>query len=392
MPAPTKDQQSLWIACLGNNAQPIRDLLARGISPNFYHSGNTPLVTACQYSTPEIVRLLIEGGADVNTSDRIGYSPFAAACATGNLEMAQILRPRVLDINAPKVKGVTPLMFAASSGNQDVVQFLIAEGANRNAVDLDSGDAASYAIFLNDHAHLLPLLFSEEENVDARKYFIQLGLFSPKMQNLTPLLYATLAGAENSAIYLVERSNVQQLDSTNSNALYYAFKHMKLLQTLLNKCHTAEFVNQQNITGSTALHHAIELGHPEAALLLLQNGADPFLPDNKGKIPLLLACEKDFVNVVEYIQQDYADRITAEIGEQVAAATQAAIARRNQAPQAQPETPHRLSDIFGSMKTSLRTLQLLANMTAESARETEGLGPMPRSGMEMIFGKLPWPV
>ena len=398
MPAPTEDQQRLWAACLAKDAQPIRDLLGRGISPNFYHCGQTSLVTACQHSTTEVVRLLVEGGADATTSDRMGISPFAAACTKGNLEMAQIFRPRVPDINAPNPKGITPLMFAAISGNQDLVQFLIAEGANRNLACPDSQDAVTCAIFLKDHVHLLPLLFSEEENVDERRYQFQIpsfnlfSLFAPTMiQNLTPLLYAIVVGAENSAIYLVEKSNVHHLDSTNSNALYYAPKHMPLLQALLNKCHTAEFLNQQNIAGSTALHHAIELDRADAALLLLQNGADPFLPDNKGNIPLLLACEKDFVNVVEYIQQHYADRITVEIGEQVAVATQAAIARRNQAPQVQPERQNGLSAAFGLMETGLRSLQSIGEMRARDVQEVEDLCPIPRSGMEMIFGRLPWP-
>jgi ankyrin repeat protein len=391
MPAPTEDQQCLWAACLGNDAQPIRDLLARGISPNFYHAGYTPLVTACQHSTEEIVRLLVEAGAEVTTADRLGNSPFAAACARGDLGMVQLLRPRIPDINVPNAKGVTPLMFAATSGQQNVVEFLIAQGANRNVAGPDSSDAVSCAIFLKDHSHLLPLLLTEHEDVDARRYQIQAGLFIPRVQNLSPLLYATLVGAENSAIYLVARSNVRHLDSTNSNALYYASKHMPLLQALLNKSNAPEFVNQQNIDGSTALHHAIELDRADAALLLLQNGANPLVPDNKGKIPLILACEKDFVNVVEYIQLHYADRITPEIQEQVALATRAAVACRGQAPQQQPERRDLLSSALGLVETGLRGMQSIAERRARDAQEVEVLGPFPRTGMELLLGKLPWP-
>ncbi|MGL5263329.1 MAG: ankyrin repeat domain-containing protein [Candidatus Rhabdochlamydia sp.] len=399
MPAPTEDQQHLWAACLGNDAQPIRDLLARSISPNFYHSGQLPLVIACQYSTTEVVRLLIEGGADVNTSDRMGISPFAAACMKGNFEMVQLLRSQIADIDVADPKGMTPLIFAAASGHREIVEFLIGEGADLHKKDVtNSGDAATNAMFLED-VDLLSLLFPEHENIDDRRYQIKtsfkpFSLFAPlTIQNLTPLLYATLVGAVKSAIYLVGRSNVQHVDSTNCNALYYASKHMPLLQALLNKCHTAEFLNQQNIVGSTALHHAIELDRADAALLLLQNGADPFIPDNEGKLPLLLACEKDFVNVIEYIKQHYADLITVEIGEQVAAATQAAIACRNQTPPAaQPERQDGLSSaLFGLMETSLKVLQSVADMRGQDTQEVEDLGPMPRSGMEMIFGKLPWP-
>lgn len=400
MPTETEDQQGLWAACLGNDAQPIRDLLARGVSPNFYHFGNTPLVTACQHSTPEIVRLLVEGGANVNTSDRMGNSPFAAACTKGNLEMVRLLRPRIADVDAPGPRGATPLMFAAAGGHREIVEFLLEEGADPHKKDAaNNGDAATNAMFLKDRVDLLPLLFPEHENVDDRRYQFQIpsfNLFSlfapPTIQNLTPLLYATLVGAENSAIYLVARSNVQHLDSTNSNALYYASKHIPLLQALLNRSQAPEFVNQQNIAGSTALHHAIKLDRADAALLLLQNGANPLIPDNKGKIPLILACEKDFVEVVAYIQQHYADHITPEIQEQVVAATQAAVVRRSQAPQQQPEKRDILSSAFGLLETGLKGMQSIAESRAKDVQEIEELGPIPRTGMEMFLGKLAWPV
>lgn len=400
MPVETEDQQALWAACLGNNAQLIRDLLARGVSPNFYHSGYTPLVTACQHSTLEIVRLLVEGGANVNTSDRMGNSAFAVACTKGSLEMVQFLHPQIADADAPGPRGATPLMFAAAGGHREIVEFLLEKGADPHKKDAaNNGDAATNAMFIKDHAGLLPLLFLEHENVDDRRYQFQIpsfnlfSLFAPStIQNLTPLLYATLVGAENSAIYLVARSDVQHLDSTNNNALYYASKHMPLLQALLNKCCAPEFVNQQNIDGSTALHHAIELDRADAALLLLQKRADPFIPDSKGKIPLILACEKDFIEVVAYIKQHNPDRITPEIQEQVVSATQAAVARRDQAPQQQPEKRDLLYPVFGLLETGLKGMQSIAESRAKDIQKIEELGPVPRTGMEIFLGKIAWPV
>lgn len=399
MPAETEDQQRLLTACLGNDAQPIRDLLARGVSPNFFHTGLTPLVTACQHSTPEIARLLVENGANVNISDRMGASPFAVVCTKGNLEMVRLFRPRIADVDAPGPMGATPLMFAAAGGHREIVEFLLGEGADPHKKDAaNNGDASTNAMFLKDHADLLPLLFPEHENVDDRKYQFQIPSFNllslfapPTIQNLTPLLYATLVGAENSAIYLVTRSDVQHLDSTNSNALYYASKHMTLLQALLNKSHAPEFVNQQNIAGSTALHHAIALDQADAALLLLQNGANPIIPDNKGKIPLILACEKDLVEVVAYIQQHYADRITPEIQEQVIAATQAAVALRGQAPQQQPEKQDFLPPFSGLLETSMKGMQSIAENRSKNEQKIKELGPIPRTGMEIFLGKLAWP-
>lgn len=392
-PAPTVDQQQLWLACTRNDAQPIRSLLQRGISPNFYHTGQTPLVTACLHSTTEVVQLLIDAGAEVNTPDRMGISPFSAACAKGNFEAVQLIRSRITDIDAVGPKGTTPLMLAAGGGHRDIVEFLLREGADPHKKDANDRDAATYAMLSKDHVDLLSLLYPEHENIDERRYEFRTStssLFLPHTrQNLTPLLYATLAGANNSAIYLVRRSNVQHVDSTNSNALFYASKHMPLLEALLSKCNKAEFLNHQNVVGSTALLHALEFDRADAALFLLKSGADPFISNKLGITPLLLACEKDFVNVVQYIQQNYADSITPEIEEKVAAATQAAIARRNQASQNQLERQNERSPIIGLIDTALESLKSLADQKARDEQEIEELGPEPRSGMEMIFGKLP---
>lgn len=274
MAAPTEGEQRLWAGCLSDNLQIAQEQLNKGISPNFYHAGNTPLVTACQHGSTAIVRLLLEHHAEADTADRLGNTPFIAACTKGNLETVKLLRPYIQDIDTTHPTGATPLIFASAGGHREVVEFLLAQGADPRKKASDGGDAVTKAMCLKDHADLLPLLFGEEENVDERRYKIQIpgfNLFSlftpPTIRNLTPLLYATIVGAEKSATYLVKRSDVRLLDSTLSNALYYSPKHIELLQALLAKCNTSEFVNQQNIAGSTALHHAIELDRPDAAVL-----------------------------------------------------------------------------------------------------------------------------
>lgn len=433
MAAPTEDEQRLWAGCLNNDLQMVQaQLKKKEVSPNFYHAGNTPLVTACQHGSADIVGLLLEHHAEVNTADRLGNTPFIAACTKGNLETVRLLRPHIQDIDATHPNGATPLILASAGGHREVVEFLLAQGADLRKKTSDGGDAVTNAMFL-DHADLLPLLFEEEENVDERRYKFQIpsfNLFSffdpPTIRNLTPLLYATIVGAEKSAAYLVERSNVQHLDSTLSNALYYSSQHMELLRALLAKCNTQEFVNQQNIAGSTPLHHAIELDQPDAALLLLQNGADPLIPDGHrgplistidkgikqalpggvlgivadyalkeeenqpGKTPLILACEKGLGNVVAYIQQHHSHRIDLIMQNQMTLATQAFQARNDQA---QPERQDSgLSAAFGLMQSGLNLMQSSLEGRANDAQEIEDLGPPPRTGMELFLGRLPWPV
>ncbi len=427
MPAPTEDQQRLWAGCLGNDFLSVREQLDKGISPNFYHAGNRPLVTACQYGSVALVHLLIDKGAEVATADRYGVTPFMAACTKGKLEIVQLLHPYILDIDASGPKGVTPLMLASSNGHQNVVGFLVDAGADSRKKAEDKGDAVSNAVF-RDHVELLPLLFAPNENVDERVYqfAIPSGIFffpPTIVKDLTPLLYASLMSAEKSAIYLIGRSNVRHVDSFHNNALYFSVKCMGLLQALLAACHDSEFVNNQNELGLTALHQALTLEQKDAALLLLQNGADPFIQDGKksairravasgtplipdlvemvveyevsekdnkeGKIPLILACEKGLDEVVAYIQEHYGPKITPAIQEQMDLARQHFQAKNAQPPVEQKKDL--LSSALNMMQTGLDMMQRSAESRAAEEQEILDLGPVPCKGRELLFGKLPWP-
>jgi hypothetical protein len=64
MPAKTENQQRLWVACVENDQKTVEKLLAQGVSPNFYHSGQTPILSALLIDkSPEIVTLLMKAGA-----------------------------------------------------------------------------------------------------------------------------------------------------------------------------------------------------------------------------------------------------------------------------------------------------------------------------------------
>lgn len=397
MTAPTEGEQRLWAACFSKDTRQLRELLNTGISPNFYNSGTTPLVIACLYGTVDTVCLLVEKGADANLVDRLGNSPLGVACMNGNKEMVEFLAKRVGDINAANPKGVTPLMHAAAGGHREVVDVLLRHGANSRKQALDSTDAVTNAILFHDDVEMLFALLGKDEKVDDRRYHFtvpgvnQFPLVATlTTQNLTPLSYAAIVGGDKSAVSLVSRSNVKHLDSTNSNALYYASKNMKLLQALLNKCKDPDFVNQQNTRGATALHHALEFERADAAFLLLQNGADPLLVDNEGRTPLILACWKNYTNIVEYIQQHHAAKITPEIQAQVAAI--AARVRKAQMSRQQIERVNVLSKAVELMQVGITNLQADSERRTAVTQEIEDLGPIPRNSMELFLGQLPWPV
>ncbi len=56
-------------------------------------------------------------------------------------------------------------------------------------------------------------------------------------------------------------------------------------------------------TAATALHCAARLGHLDLAQLLLARGASPFAADNRGRLPVDLACGSGNIDLIEFLER-----------------------------------------------------------------------------------------
>lgn len=96
----------------------------------------TPLQLAAQQGRMEIVRYLVEAGADVDatTNTQTGeVTPLRYAITNGDLEMVEYLITNGADVNKANEQGWTPLMTAARHGEVDIIDTLLAHGANLRA-------------------------------------------------------------------------------------------------------------------------------------------------------------------------------------------------------------------------------------------------------------------
>ena len=81
---------SLREAVEKNDVALVKQLIGGGYSVNGFHGRWSPLLCAATKGFVECVRILLEAGAHLTTSDDIGRTPLIAAFWNGHVECARV--------------------------------------------------------------------------------------------------------------------------------------------------------------------------------------------------------------------------------------------------------------------------------------------------------------
>lgn len=94
--------------------------------------GSTPLTTAASTLNLEIVRMLLQRGANVNVSDEVGRTPLLAAILNiGERDLIRLLLEAGSEANLADSRGLTPLWATVLyNGNPYIMRLLLEYGAN----------------------------------------------------------------------------------------------------------------------------------------------------------------------------------------------------------------------------------------------------------------------
>lgn len=104
------------------NAPVVAYLLGRGANPNYSvpETGHTPLMAAAGY--PDVARVLLDGGAKIETTDRFGRSATIFAALGGCAPAVEFLRSRGGATDRPDQQGKTADQYLAEFGEDAVPQ------------------------------------------------------------------------------------------------------------------------------------------------------------------------------------------------------------------------------------------------------------------------------
>ncbi len=257
----------------------VRLLLARTVDVNARSAdGSTALLWAAHWNDVATAGLLIRSQANANLANDLGMTPLSRACTNGSAELVQLLLNAGANPNTRIATGETPLMTCASSGSVDAVRALQARGADvHGRAPSQNQDALMWAA-AERHANVVRLLVEAGANPRAhtKKGFTAMH-FAAREGDLESVRQLLTAGVNvNIRSQPDEPVEAAKEASGGGGAAYAAGKTGPARGPVYQVTISA---------GSTPLLVATLRGHIPLALFLLDQGADPNVPD-AGFTPL----------------------------------------------------------------------------------------------------------
>ena len=175
--------------------------------------GRTPLMWACGRDQLEIVKFLVENGADVNSLDRMGLSALYYSILNGHTnEIDEILAGHGADVNFSK--GNSLLFLAARQGKEKTVELLLKKNADPNLQN-SVGKTAIHIAAEYNHLTIVAALLADKADAAIKDNFAR-----------TPLHQAAIEGFGKIAELLVANgSTVNEKDNFGRTPLFYAERH-----------------------------------------------------------------------------------------------------------------------------------------------------------------------
>ncbi len=294
-PCTSPQDESLLNAAGRGDKQGVEEAIAAGAHIDCVNrNGVTALMKAAQHGRADIVRLLIERKATIDIAD---YEDATALhYAADYPEIIKILIEAGADVNVAGQYTNTPLIQAARRGNKDIVTLLLQAGAGVNDAD-EYGNTALLEATIGHHTDVARILL--EHKADPNR--ATLGF------RTTPLRVARARGYNDIVDLLLKygaRSDEGTIaaDKALAEAVYRGNK-----QGVEKAIAEGANVNSVNVFNVPPLKEAAARGYEDIVKMLIAAGAEVNHIDENGYTPLLEATINGHTNIVKILLEHKAD-------------------------------------------------------------------------------------
>ncbi|XP_028162832.1 E3 ubiquitin-protein ligase MIB1 isoform X4 [Ostrinia furnacalis] len=273
--------EELVKAAANGDAARCAEILARTdgahADVNGVYGGHTALQAAAQNGHVEVIRTLVEVGAEADAEDRDGDRAAHHAAFGDEPAALRALAAAGADLNARNRRRQTPLHIAVNKGHLGVVRTLLQLGVHPSLQDSE-GDTPLHDAISKKRDDMLSMLL--EHGAD---------MTLTNNNGFNALHHAALRGNPSAMkIMLSKLPRSWIVDDAKDDG--YTALHLAALN---NHAEVAELLvrggarpDLQNANLQTALHLAVERQHTQIVRLLVAHGADLNICDKDGDTPL----------------------------------------------------------------------------------------------------------
>jgi uncharacterized protein len=323
---------SLLAVARTGNVDAARALLEFGANVNARENwgGQTPLMWASARRHPEMMRLLIGNGADVNARSTVrdyqrhvtaegrpknldsgGFTPLLYATRENCMACVEVLLGHGADINLPDPDGVSPLHLAIMNANWDVARRLLEAGADVNQWDIfgetplftavggytrrDGGRGSIDPINTTTGTEIVEQLLARGADPNIQLFFKPANVSgSTNTRGATPLTRAANSGdvpmverllkhGADATIMLADRQTTIHAVLAGRAPEPQALELIRLLHAAGADVNVVALVNHPlEIRGGSALHYAVRKRFRNVIKALAEFGIDLDAVDQDG--------------------------------------------------------------------------------------------------------------
>ena len=254
---------------------------------------NMALYEAVRYNQADVVQVLIDAGADIQKKNSQGHTPLILACNKGYLDIVKMLVQAGADLRVTDRIGDTCLITALRWEHTETVRYLVVLAQ----VDVDqvSGDRTCntplHKAVGRNRADMVQVLIDAGADIEKKD-----------VQKYSPLLSGCESDA-NDAVKVLVRAGVDvgARDPDGRTCLMIASScgFTRLVKSLL--CMPEVGVDLVDAQHWTALHHAVASKDDAVVQMLIDAGADVEAKSELVCSPLMMACRAGEVHIVRML-------------------------------------------------------------------------------------------
>ncbi|XP_059486305.1 ankyrin-3-like [Neocloeon triangulifer] len=318
---------ALHQTCISGNVSTARFIIDLGrLDVNgTFKNGLTPLHVAASKSHIDMIKMLLEKGADIRKKNDHGLLPFHSAARSGDMTTVKYFVDNGF-LDEKTFRNETALLLSCYNKHSTVTQYLFEKGSDPNVVDSVGRNLFLVACFANIKDTIIFLIkngfdpsvenkygegavhiAAKKNNVGLMKYLVEEQKLSVNqlMKNRSTLLHSAAEfGGPSACSWLLLHPDVDvRAENRNGNDALQCACAGNMLENVRVLWDSGKFrVNKKNKFGHTVLHLAAEKGSLDLVQFLVETaGADVTRADFDKWTPVHVAAKFADLEVNEYL-------------------------------------------------------------------------------------------